>query len=97
MASPAERGTVPNDADEEEATDEGVGPGEKPAGQSTGAEALRRQQLVVGTVIASLAGMAVVVAGLQQFPDVTPVLPFGVGMVTTAATFAVVYTSIFGE
>jgi hypothetical protein len=62
----------------------------------SGDTALRRQQLFVGTAIASLSGVAVVVAGLQQFPGVTPVLPFGVGMVTTAATFAVVYASLFG-
>jgi hypothetical protein len=67
------------------------------AGQSTSDETLRRQQLVVGTAIASLSGIAVVVAGLQQFPGVTPILPFGVGMVTTAATFAVVYASVSGS
>jgi len=65
--------------------------------ESAEAEALRRQQLVVGAGVASLSGIAVVVAGLQQFPGLTPVVPFGVGMVTTAATFAVVYASIFGR
>lgn len=97
MSSPAEEHTVPTDADEGAVAREASGPDDEPAGQSEDAEALRRQQLVVGTAIASLSGMAVVVAGLQQFPGVTPVLPFGVGMVTTAATFALVYASIFGE
>jgi hypothetical protein len=96
MPSPAEEHTVPTDAGKE-ATDGASGSDDEPAGQSGEGEALRRQQLVVGTVVASLSGMAVVVAGLQQFPGVTPVLPFGVGMVTTAATFALVYASIFGE
>jgi hypothetical protein len=97
MFSPAECHTVQHDAGDEEATDRASGPDDEPAGQSGEAEALRRQQLYVGTAVASLTGMAVVVAGLQQFPDVTPVVPFGVGMVTTAATFALVYASIFGE
>ncbi|MEF8853804.1 MAG: hypothetical protein V5A28_15525 [Haloarculaceae archaeon] len=87
---------MPTDA-EEEATEGASDPDDGPAGQSGEGEALRRQQLFVGTAVASLSGMAVVVAGLQQFPGVTPVVPFGVGMVTTAATFAVVYASIFGE
>jgi len=97
MFSPAERRTVPDDAGNGESAGESSGPDDGSAGRSTEAEALRRQQLVVGTAIASLTGMAVVVAGLQQFPGVTPALPFGVGMVTTAATFAVVYASIFGR
>lgn len=103
MFSPVKRRNVPSDAGERESADGVSGqsgdvtPGDEPAGQSGEAGAIRRQQLVVGTVIASLSGMAVVVAGLQQFPGVTPVLPFGVGMVTTAATFAVVYASIFGD
>jgi hypothetical protein len=61
------------------------------------AEALRRQQLFVGSGIASIAGMAVVVVGLQQFPGVTPVVPFGAGMATTAVAFALLYVGLFGR
>ena len=94
---------MPDDANEGDGTDvgrdgsAGGAAGDQPAAGSAEADALRRQQLFAGAAIASLSGMAVVVAGLQQFPGLTPVVPFGVGMVTTAATFAVVYASIFGK
>lgn len=92
---------MPDDAGDGESPKGSSGPsGDTQRGAEAGQpddEALRRQQLVVGTAVASLSGMAVVVAGLQQFPGVTPVLPFGVGMVTAAATFAVVYASIFAK
>jgi hypothetical protein len=101
MSPPAEAEGVSDDATGGEQGDAASGPGGDgdagPATESAEVEALRRQQLVVGAGVASLSGMAVVVAGLQQFPGVTPVVPFGVGMVTTAATFAVVYASIFGR
>ncbi len=102
MVPPAKPAGVPDDASEGGGTDAAGGgsaggaAGEQPAAGSAEAKALRRQQLFAGTAIASLSGMAVVVAGLQQFPGLTPIVPFGAGMVTTAATFAVVYASIFG-
>lgn len=94
---------MPDDAGEDGSADAASGPSgdtdtsDGPAGESVETEALRRQQLFVGSGVAALTGMAVVVAGLQQFPGLTPVVPFGAGMVTTAATFAVVYASIFGR
>lgn len=102
MSSPAKACGVSDDANGGERGDAPSGPsgdadGGRAAGESAEADALRRQQLFVGAGVASLSGMAVVVAGLQQFPGLTPVVPFGVGMVTTAATFAVVYASIFGR
>ena len=58
-------------------------------------EALRRQQLYVGSGIAVLAGVAVVVGGVQQFPG----LPFAVyvlaGMAATTLLFGLLVTGIF--
>lgn len=94
---------MPDDAGEDGSADAASGPSgdtdtsDGPVAESVETEALRRQQLFVGSGVAALTGMAVVVAGLQQFPGLTPVVPFGAGMVTTAATFAVVYASIFGR
>lgn len=58
-------------------------------------EALRRQQLYVGSGIAVLAGIAVVVGGVQQVPG----LPFAVyvlaGMAATTLLFGLLVTGIF--
>jgi len=59
------------------------------------AAALRRQQLVVGSGVATLAGIAVVVAGTQRYPAMPLWLFFLVGMTTTAMLFMLLYTSIF--
>lgn len=64
----------------------------EPAVQS---EALRRQQLFVGSGAAMLGGVAVIVTTLQQFPDVPFVAALVGGMLTTAALFGLLFAGIF--
>jgi hypothetical protein len=58
-------------------------------------EALRRQQLLVGSGVAALAGLAVSIGATQQFPALPVPVALGVGMVTTALLFGLLYASIF--
>ena len=64
----------------------------EPAVQS---EALRRQQLFVGSGAAVLGGIAVIVTTLQQFPDVPFVAALVGGMLTAAALFGLLFAGIF--
>ena len=64
----------------------------EPAVQS---EALRRQQLFVGSGAAVLGGIAVIVTTLQQFPDVPFVAALVGGMLTAAVLFGLLFAGIF--
>ena len=62
---------------------------------SVQSEALRRQQLFVGSGVAAIAGIAVTVATLQQLPDVPFTAALAGGLVTSALLFALLYVGIF--
>ncbi|MFT4922668.1 MAG: hypothetical protein ACI8XM_001886 [Haloarculaceae archaeon] len=64
----------------------------EPAPQS---ESLRRQQAVVANGAAVLTGIAVIVAGIQQFPDLPVVVPVVAGILTTAILYVVLSASVF--
>jgi len=66
----------------------------RPAVQS---EALRRQQLFVGSGVAALAGIAVAVAAIQQYPGLPVVFYLVVGVVTTALLFGLAFFGIFRD
>jgi hypothetical protein len=57
--------------------------------------ALLRQQLFVGSGVAALGGIAVVVGGTQQFPGVPFVATLGAGAVTTGLLFGLLFASLF--
>jgi hypothetical protein len=59
--------------------------------------ALARQQLFVGSGVAVLSGLAVVVGGTQQFPDVPFLAVLAVGLFTTGLLFALLSASIFRD
>ncbi|MEF8872990.1 MAG: hypothetical protein V5A41_15310 [Haloarculaceae archaeon] len=61
------------------------------------AEALRRQQLYVGTGVSALAGVAVVVAGIQQFPGFSLLVYLLFGMATTTLLFGLLVASMFAS
>jgi hypothetical protein len=85
--------------------DDGDGPGttdpvpttESDDGDGPGAEdvALARQQLFVGSGVAALSGVAVVVAGTQQFPGLPFVAILAAGAATTGLLFALLSASLF--
>lgn len=58
-------------------------------------EALRRQQLYVGTGVSALAGVAVVVAGIQQFPGFPVVVYILVGLAVTTLLLGLLIASMF--
>lgn len=58
-------------------------------------EALRRQQLFVGVGVSALAGVAVVVAGIQEFPGFPVVVYILVGMAVTTLLFGLLLASMF--
>ncbi|MFC7133835.1 MULTISPECIES: hypothetical protein [Salinibaculum] len=58
-------------------------------------EALRRQQLFVGSGVAAIAGIAVTVATLQQLPDVPFTAALAGGLITSALLFALLFAGIF--
>lgn len=60
-------------------------------------EALRRQQLYVGTGVSALAGVAVVVAGIQQFPGFSLLVYLLFGMATTTLLFGLLVASMFAS
>lgn len=60
-------------------------------------EALRRQQLYVGTAVSALAGVAVVVAGIQQFPGFSLLVYLLFGMATTTLLFGLLVASMFAS
>ncbi len=60
-------------------------------------EALRRQQLYVGTGVSALAGVAVVVAGIQQFPGFSLLVYILFGMATTTLLFGLLVASMFAS
>ena len=64
----------------------------EPTAQS---EALRRQQLFVGSIVAAIAGIAVTVATLQQLPDVPFTAALAGGLITSALLFALLFAGIF--
>jgi phosphotransferase system glucose/maltose/N-acetylglucosamine-specific IIC component len=64
----------------------------EPAVQS---EALRRQQLFVGSGIAVLGGVAVTVSTLQQFPGVPFFAALVGGMLTSGVLFGFVFAGVF--
>ena len=61
------------------------------------AEALRRQQLYVGIGVSALAGVAVVVAGIQQFPGFSLLVYLLFGMATTTLLFGLLVASMFAS
>jgi hypothetical protein len=61
------------------------------------ADALRRQQLYVGTGVSALAGVAVVVAGIQQFPGFSLLVYILFGMATTTLLFGLLVASMFAS
>jgi hypothetical protein len=58
-------------------------------------EALRRQQLGVGVGVSALAGVAVVVAGIQQFPGLPFIVYLLFGMAATTLLFGLLLASLF--
>jgi hypothetical protein len=60
-------------------------------------EALRRQQLTVGAGVALLAGVAVFVAGIQQFPGFPFVVYLLFGMAATTLLFGLLLASMFAS
>ena len=58
-------------------------------------DALRRQQLTVGVGVSALAGVAVVVAGIQQFPGFPLVVYLLFGMAATTLLFGLLLASMF--
>lgn len=58
-------------------------------------EALRRQQLLVGSGIAILTGIAVIVAVGQQFPSIPVPAAIVAGMATAGFLLALLLTGIF--
>jgi hypothetical protein len=58
-------------------------------------EALRRQQLFVGSGIAVLGGVAVTVSTLQQFPGVPFFAALVGGMLTSGVLFGLVFVGLF--
>jgi len=74
--------------------DGGPQEGESDPAPTPQSAALRRQQLHVGVAGAVLAGGALAVGTLQQFPD-TPALAVGSGVAATALVLWLVRMSIF--
>lgn len=60
-------------------------------------DAFRRQQLFVGTGVSALAGVAVIVAGIQQFPGFPLAVYVLVGMAVTTLLFGLLLTSMFAS
>lgn len=60
-------------------------------------EALRRQQLTVGVGVSALAGVAVVVAGIQQFPGFPFLVYLLFGMAATTLLFGLLLASMFAS
>jgi hypothetical protein len=58
-------------------------------------DALRRQQLGVGVGVAALAGVAVVVAGIQQFPGLPLLVYILFGMAASTLLFGLLLASMF--
>jgi hypothetical protein len=58
-------------------------------------DALRRQQLGVGVGVSALAGVAVVVAGIQQFPGLPLLVYLLFGMAATTLLFGLLLASMF--
>lgn len=58
-------------------------------------EALRRQQLYVGSGVSVLAGIAVIVGGLQQLPGLPFVVYLLGGMAVTTLLFGLLVANVF--
>lgn len=58
-------------------------------------EALRKQQLYVGSGVAVLAGIAATIAGAQQFPEFPFVVFLLGGLAVTTLLFGLVFTGLF--
>ena len=69
---------------------------EKP-GPTPQSDALRRQQLAVGVGVSALAGVAVVVATIQQFPGFPLVVYLLFGMAATTLLFGLLLSSLFAS
>lgn len=84
------------DADE----DTGAGSEEEPSSReqpdpTPQSEALRRQQLFVGSGVAVVGGFAVFVATAQRYPGLSFPVYLAAGMVTTALLFGLTFAGIF--
>ncbi|WP_340099254.1 hypothetical protein [Salinibaculum salinum] len=84
------------DADSHDAANETHGDSVQPE-PTPQAEALRRQQLYVGAGVSALAGVAVVVAGIQQFPGFSLLVYLLFGMATTTLLFGLLVASMFAS
>mgnify|MGYP000005137412 CR=1 FL=1 len=84
----------PGDDDHGVTTDGGSGEGESDPAPTPQSAALRRQQRHVGVGGAVLAGGALAVGTLQQFPD-SPAFAVGAGVAATALVLWLVRKSIF--
>lgn len=89
------RGTAGDDAD---SANDSLESGETESAQSESSlqsEAFRRQQLYVGTGVSALAGVAVFVASLQQFPSLPDIVYVLFGLATTTLLFGLLVASMF--
>jgi hypothetical protein len=80
-----------------EGADEGEGEGPDRPTPTAQSEALQRQQLFAGSAIAALAGVAVTVAVIQQYPGLSVYAAFFAGMVTAGLLFGLVFAGVFRD
>lgn len=96
-SEPKEKST-PNDRGTQSggnSTEDETGRGESGVEVTPQSEALRRQQYVVGVIVAALSGVAITISIVQNFSAVPVPLSMSSGVVGTGVVYWVVQNSLF--